>query len=172
MGIYVYTLRKKTIPVTLASGETVGANLFSYAYRYCGDYEDIRDAYRLSTEEKKYARSYRMRASNASRLADAAFAAPRSGIFVMGDEEKLDGCAVYDGLTKPVWYDCNKKVWGNTLGFLKRSGKRWLLSQTSEWREVSVGTKDGWVKRLERDTVRDGEIHKEIEGLGSTPYLA
>lgn len=33
MGVYIYTLRSKVVPLILPSGEKVRANLYSYAYR-------------------------------------------------------------------------------------------------------------------------------------------
>jgi hypothetical protein len=155
MGIYIYSLRAKTVALVVPSGEKVRANLYSYAYRYTsmwkGDY-----GYN----------SHQLTVENTKRNADNAFAAPRSGFVIMGDmEQGLEGCSVYTDVTASTYYDTDKFP-GTLIGWVRKEGKRLTVADRTEW---SKGTKalrgEVWVPIRTRSILIDGKYKYESEDI-------
>lgn len=88
MGIYVYSMRKRTKTVK-AEGRIVTANIFDYAYKVSNS--------AWWNEDK----GYLFRARNTDRLACAA----RADAIEKGREYVIVGDSIYKDVTNPVWYD-------------------------------------------------------------------
>jgi hypothetical protein len=134
MGIYVYTLRKKTVKLLLP--QKVDAHLLAYAYKdwWSWAYDD---------EEERRRNFIR---NNAARHAENAFNAMVSPYVVVGDPgESLQGREVYRDLKSPIWYDTDG-ITATIVGFVheiprgKRVQRRVL--PYSPW-EPSIKTIDG-----------------------------
>jgi hypothetical protein len=159
MGVYIYSLRAKTLPL-LVSGTKVSAHLYSYAYRYTsmwrGDY-----GYN----------SYKLTESNTERHAANVFGVGPVPFVIVGDiKDGLDGHSVYADVTKPVWYDTDKFP-GTLIGWVQKVGKSYQLADRTEW---SKGTKelrgDAWVPIRTRSIMIDGKAtyqSEDIEGVAT-----
>ena len=155
MGVYCYSIRAKTIAVTLPDGSKVRANLYSYAYKlssvWRGDY-----GYN----------SYRLTVNNTERNADQVFAKPRSGVIVVGDPERdLEGDAVYTDVTASQWWDTDRFP-GALLGWLERDGKGWRVADRTKWSEGKTLRGEVWLPFKSRSVMVDGKATREeiVEG--------
>jgi hypothetical protein len=157
MGIYIYTMRAKTVPLVLPFGQKVEANLYSYAYRYSsmwkGDY-----GYR----------GYTLTEANAKRNAENVFSSARSGPVIMGDiKTGLEGCSVYVDVTAGLWYDTDKFP-GTLIGWTKKLGRGYVVADRTEW---SKGTKalrgETWVPIRTRSIMIDGKATYQSEDISS-----
>ena len=155
MGVYIYSIRAKTVPLVMPFGQKVAANLYSYAYRltsvWPGDY-----GYR----------GYKLTETNTSRNADNVFSSPRSGVVIVGDAKSgLEGASVYADVTAGLWYDTDKFP-GNLIGWTKKVGKSYVVVDRTEW---SKGTKalrgDQWVPIRTRSVMIDGKATYQSEDL-------
>lgn len=130
MGVYIYTLRSKTVPLSVLGLGKVRANLLSYAYRYTS-------YWRGDPGE----RSYRFMTENAERNAHAAFAKYQGGYVIMGDLDdgllKLEGHSVYTNLEEAVYTD-TVKLKASHVGWVGVQGKGLYLSKQTPWRQVTV----------------------------------
>jgi len=155
MGIYIYSLRAKTVAITVPSGEKVRANLYSYSYKH----------YSMWKGDYGY-NSYQLTAENAKRNAENAFAAPRSGFIILGDPSRgLEGDAVYADVTAAQWWDTDKFP-GTLIGWLRKAGKGWTVADRTEW---SKGTKalrgETWVPIRTRSVMIDGRATYQSEDI-------
>src|SRR3954463_12446809 len=109
MGIYIYSIRAKTVPL-IVSGIKTSAHLYSYAYNY-------RSMWR---GDQGY-NSYKMTESNTKRNAETVFGIRKSVPFVIVGDTKtgLDQCTVYADVTKPIWCD-TEKFPGTVIGWVKK----------------------------------------------------
>lgn len=154
MGVYIYSLRAKTLPLVIdTAGTIVTAHLYSYAYRYTsmwrGDY-----GYN----------SYKLTESNTERHADNVMAGQESIPFVIvGDlKDGLEGHSVYANVTKAVWYDTDKFP-GTLIGWVRKEGKRYQLTDRTEWSTGKVQRGDQWVPYRSRSVMVDGKAtHEEV----------
>jgi len=155
MGIYIYTMRAKTIPLVMPSGEKVAANLYSYAYRYSsmwrGDY-----GYK----------GYTFTAENAARNAERTFSSPRSGVIIMGDVKGgLEGSGVYTDVTAGLWYDTDKFP-GTLVGWVRKAGRGYVVADRTEWSKGTKAHRDGvWVPVRTRSVMVDGKATYQSEDL-------
>lgn len=156
MGIYVYSVRAKTINLII-NHEKVSANLYSYAYRYTsmwrGDY-----GYN----------SYKMTESNTERNAQNVFGDRQTIPYVIVGDLKtgLDDCSVYANVTKPVHYDTDKFP-GTFIGWTKKAtDNRYYLCDQTEWTKGSKVFRDNvWVPIRTRSIIIDGVCTYQSEDL-------
>lgn len=155
MGIYIYSLRAKTVPL-FVSGIKTSAHLYSYAYRHTsiwrGDY-----GYN----------SYKLTESNTSRNAKMAFGDRKSVPFVIVGELNtgLDQCTVYADVTKPIWYDTDKFP-GTVIGWVKKVGTQYHLADRTDWSKGTKTLRDGvWVPIQTRMIMIDGVATYQSEDL-------
>jgi hypothetical protein len=130
MGVYIYTLRSKTVPLSVLGLGKVRANLLSYAYKYSNYWRG----------EPGY-KSYTFMTENAERNAEKAFANYQGGYVIMGDLDdgllKLEGNSVYTNLQEAVYVD-TVKLKANHVGWVGVQGKGLYLSKQTPWRQVTV----------------------------------
>jgi hypothetical protein len=155
MGIYIYSLRAKTVSITVPGAGKVKANLYSYSYKH----------YSMWKGDYGY-NSYQLTAENAKRNAENAFAAPRSGFVVMGDLSRgLEGDAVYRDVTAAQYWDTDKFP-GTLIGWLRKVGKGYTVADRTEW---SKGTKalrgETWVPIRTRMIMIDGKPTYQSEDI-------
>jgi hypothetical protein len=155
MGVYIYSIRAKTVPVVMPFGQKVEANLYSYAYRltsvWPGDY-----GYR----------GYKLTETNTERNASAVFAKDRSGVVIVGDlKDGLEGHGVYTDVTAGLWYD-TERFPGTLIGWVKKVGKSYVVVDRTEW---SKGTRElrgeQWVPVRTRSVMVDGVAKYESEDI-------
>lgn len=133
MGVYIYTLRAKTVALHVLGTGTVRANLYCYAYRYTSYWKG-------DPGEK----SYRFRTENAERNARNAFANYTGGhVIICSDDDlkegikALEGRSIYTNVTEPVYVD-TVKFPGTHVGWVGVQGKGLHLSKQTPWRQVTV----------------------------------
>jgi hypothetical protein len=130
MGVYIYTLRSKTVSLGVTGLGKVRANLLSYAYRYTSYWKGDPGE-----------RSYTFMTENAERNAHAAFAKYQGGYVIMGDLDegllKLEGSPVYHDLKEAVYVD-TVRLKANHVGWVGVQGKSLYLSKQTPWRNVIV----------------------------------
>jgi hypothetical protein len=130
MGVYIYTLRSKTVSLGVLGLGKVRANLLSYAYKYTSYWPG----------ERGY-KSYKFMTENAERNAERAFEAYQGGYVIMGDLDdgllKLEGHSVYTNLQEAVYVD-TVKLKANHVGWVGVQGKSLYLSKQTPWRNVTV----------------------------------
>lgn len=150
MGIYVYSLRAKTVTM----GQGVPVPLYSYAYKLCsmwkGDY-----GYN----------AYQMRVANTERHAEKAMGNRTSVPFVIVGEMKdgIEGAFVYADVTSPVWFDCDRFP-GRLVGFVQKVGKGYQISDRTEWSKpdtCKVGRDGKWFPVRYRLVMVNGEATRE-----------
>lgn len=151
MGVYIYTLRKRTLPIWV-EGERIVANLFSYAYK---------DWWGFAFGEEERRRNFIR--DNAARRAQEAWDSERSGYVVMGDPEYgWEDCAVYRDLQKPLWYDTDKLP-ATIVGYLHKIGRKWVVTPESSWQPFKRMVDGEWVPHERRFVIRDGQAHEELK---------
>lgn len=133
MGVYIYTLRARTVALHVVGTGTVRANLYCYAYRYTNYWKG----------EPGY-RSYTFRTENAERNAHKAFAKYTGGHVIMCSDDDLkegikalEGRSVYTNVTEPVYVD-TVKFPGTRVGWVGVQGNGLYLSKQTPWRQVTV----------------------------------
>lgn len=167
MGVYIYTLRAKTVSLGVLGMGKVRANLLSYAYKYSS-------YWRGDPGEK----SYTFMTENAERNAENAFATYQGGHVIMGDLDdgllKLEGCAVYTDLKEAVYVD-TVKLKANHVGWVGVQGKSLYLAKVTPWRNVTViqgpilgpqrqrSVMDD-LGRITTEVIRDGSDTVELQG--------
>jgi len=92
MGVYCYSIRAKTVAITLPDGSKVKANLYSYAYKLSSYWKGDRGY-----------NSYQFMVNNTERNADQVFAKPRSGYVILGDPER-DLAVALTNSGKPLFF--------------------------------------------------------------------
>lgn len=155
MGVYIYSLRAKTVALTMPSGSVVRANLYSYAYRMTSYWRGDRGY-----------NSYNLTVENTKRNADNAFAQPRSGVVIVGEMERgLEGLCVYNEVTASQWWDTDKFP-GTLIGWVEKVGKRYKVSDRTGWSEGKTMRGETWVPYRSRCVMVDGKATREeiIEG--------
>jgi len=150
MGVYCYSMRSKTMAVTLPDGRKVRANLYSYAYKLTSYWKG----------EPGY-NSYQFMVNNTERNADNVFAQPRSGVIILGDPTRdMEDDSVYTDVTASQWWDTDRFP-GTLIGFLKRDGRGWRVGDTTKWSTGKV-CKDGlWLPYKSRSVMVDGKVTRE-----------
>ncbi len=155
MGIYIYTLRAKTISMRLQSGEKVRCNLFAYAYKmesfWPGDFGE---------------RGYRLTESNAQRNSENAFRSPdRSGYAVLCSQNSdYEDMPVYRNITAGLWYDSDKFP-GEVVGFARSSGSKVEVSSSTSWSTGTYLRGEEWIPYRGRSHIKDGVCSHEREDL-------
>lgn len=158
MGVYIYSLRAKTVSLVLATGEKVKANLYSYAYRQSSMWRGDRGY-----------NSYNLTVENTERHANNAFAAERSGVVIVGDlKDGLEGSSVYGNVTASQWWDCEKFP-GEFMGWVAKIGKTYTITDRTKWTEGQTKNdeNDQWVPTRWRSVFVDGKIQHESVTVGS-----
>lgn len=162
MGVYVYSLRAKTVALMMPDGGPKAiANLFSYAYRLSWSDDDDR--------------GYRLLVSNTERNANAVFRKDgRSGVVIVGDMSKPDGIngdAVYTNLSASQWYDTDKFP-GTFVGWIEKVGRTYRVVDHTSWSECRVmhSTSNGdgpWISQRTRSVFVNGKIERQAIDIGS-----
>jgi len=165
MGVYIYTLRSKTVALGVLGLGKVRANLLSYAYRYTSYWKGDPGE-----------RSYSFMVENAERNAHKAFASYQGGYVIMGDLDdgllKLEGHSVYHDLKEAVYVD-TVKLKANHVGWVGVQGKSLYLAKQTPWRNVTVlsGDNPGPVRQrlvmddlglVAQETIREGSEYVEV----------
>jgi hypothetical protein len=158
MGIYIYSLRAKTVQLTVG-GANVTAHTYKYAYKsssiWRGDY-----GYN----------GYKLTEANTERNAHMAMGTRTVVPYVIIDNDikgdKLDGATVYANVTSPLWWDCDKFP-GDVAGWIKRVGRSYVLTDRTEWSTGTQSYGDGvWVNVRTRGIMIDGKCEYQTENLG------
>lgn len=150
MGVYVYSLRAKTVALTMPSGEKVRANLYSYSYKLSSYWKGDRGY-----------NSYNLTCENTVRHGDAAFNAPRSGVVIVGDaKDDLDGHSVYTDVTTGVWYDTDRFP-GTIVGWVEKVGKSLRVADRTKWSSGQVHDAGTWKPYRSRQVMVDGKATTE-----------
>lgn len=158
MGVYIYSLRAKTVALTMPSGENVRANLYSYAYRMTSYWKGDRGY-----------NSYNLTVENTKRHADNAFAQPRSGVVIVGDlgdgRKDLEGHSIYTDVTASQWWDTDRFP-GTLIGWVALDGKRYKVSDRTPWSEGKTLRGETWLPYRSRSVMVDGKATREeiVEG--------
>jgi hypothetical protein len=130
MGVYIYTLRSKTVALGVLGLGKVRANLLSYAYRHTSYWKG-----------EPGERSYTFMTENAERNAEKAFANYQGGHVIMGDLDdgllKLEGSPIYTDLKEAVYVD-TVRLKANHVGWVGVQGKSLFLSKQTPWRQTTV----------------------------------
>lgn len=133
MGIYVYTLRSRTVALGVTGLGKVRANLLCFAYRYTSYWKGDPGE-----------RSYTFMTENAARNAEKAFASYTGGhVIICSDDDlkagltSLEGRSVYTDLKECVYYD-TERLKANHVGWVGVQGKSLYLAKQTPWREVTV----------------------------------
>lgn len=160
MGVYIYTLRSKTVALGVLGLSKVRANLLSYAYRHTSYWKGDPGE-----------RSYTFMTENAERNAEKAFATYQGGYVIMGDLDdgllKLEGCPVYHDLKEAVYVD-TVKLKANHVGWVGVQGKSLYLAKVTPWRQVTVVQGPILGPQRQRYTMDDcGKITQEVIREGS-----
>lgn len=160
MGVYIYTLRAKTVALGVLGMGKVRANLLSFAYRYTSYWKG----------DPGY-RSYTFMTENAERNAEIAFSKYTGGYVIMGDLDegllKLEGCPVYHDLKEAVYVD-TVRLKANHVGWVGVQGKSLYLSKATPWRNVTVLSGDRPGPQRQRYVMDDcGRITQEAVREGS-----
>lgn len=160
MGVYIYTLRSKTVALGVLGLGKVRANLLSYAYKYTNYWRG----------EPGY-KSYTFMTENAERNANTAFANYQGGYVIMGDLDdgllKLEGHSVYTDLKEAVYVD-TVRLKANHVGWVGVQGKSLYLSKQTPWREVNVLQGPILGPQRQRLTMDDlGRVTQEVIREGS-----
>lgn len=160
MGVYIYTLRSKTVALGVLGLGTVRANLLSFAYRYTSYWPGDRGY-----------KGYKFMTENAERNAERAFEAYQGGYVIMGDLDdgllKLEGHAVYTDLKEAVYVD-TVKLKANHVGWVGVQGKSLYLSKQTPWRNVTVLSGDIPGPQRQRLVMDDlGRVTQEVQREGS-----
>ena len=131
MGIYVYSMRKKTVNIVV-DGNAVKANLFSYSYKEWWSF-----AFGKEQARREFI------ANNTERIGQAAFESPRSGYVVVGDaEDDHHGATVYKDVTRGTWVDTIDFP-GTAVGFLHKEGKNLVMRDHSPWKRHNIIKENG-----------------------------
>jgi hypothetical protein len=131
MGMYVYTMRKRTVKIELPTGEIVDANLMLCDFR-----ANTRSVFKKPSVEDK-------RREDRLKKAEQIAAAPRSGYVVesYGVSKDKNGridyseAKVYDNVTSGVWCDSHPFP-GRLIGLLKKHKGRWQVVDESEFMDA------------------------------------
>ena len=163
MGVYIYSLRAKTVALTMPSGVKVRANLYSYAYRMTSYWKG----------DVGY-NSYRLTEQNTERNAESAFAQPRSGVVIVGDlKDGLEGDRVYTDVTAARWWD-TEKFPGTFAGWVAKVGKSYRVTDRTKWSDCTVNgvpmrTRlvmiDGKATYQSVDIGSEADIEREVQEL-------
>ena len=152
MGVYIYTMRKKTVNVVIGHA-TVKANLFLFAYK----------DHWIFDLGKEHARR-KFRENNAHRIGQEAFNSKRSGYVIDGDPDiGFHGARVYNNVTNGIWVDTGKFP-GTLIGYAHLEGKKLVMRPESPWWTCKVYDKDGgqFVSSEVREIVQpDGKLVTE-----------
>lgn len=167
MGVYVYSLRAKTIALTMPFGEKLHANMFSFAYRLANVWPGDRGYH-----------GYMLTVENTDRNADNEFKNPdRSGVVVVGDyatikSGKLEGHAVYTDVTAATWVD-TEKFPGTFIGWIAKAGKGYRVADHTKWSDVLVQSDggDSWIPMRSRSVLVGNKIEQERVIVGSEEHL-
>jgi hypothetical protein len=146
MGVYVYTLRKKTITLQTQDGP-VKARLCSFAYKPLYSYFLTP----INEETQRRQAAYLRGARNA-------FDTYHGGYVVVVDNSDIEGAHVYRDMTQPTWTD-TANFPGTPVGVVKIVGKRLHLAQESNWLAGGV-VNDRLFKY--RTTLKDGTFQDEV----------
>lgn len=160
MGIYIYSLRAKKVPVVI-DGVISEANLYAYSYRYNSAYETGD----YSREEGRSARAYMARVSRSEKVAREAFK-DKARYAILCNETSADGfegCEVYDGILEPSWSDCFKIPMGPLVGWARRTklGRKaaWMVNGQTDWAKVIMFPGGTMLRRV---VVADGEAREQL----------
>lgn len=117
MGVYVYTMRKKTRKV---NGTDV--RFFSFAYK--PSYSFCPTGYSLERSMQRY-----------DAAAEAAFADYDGGPVMIADPEDkdLNGARVYRNVKSSIWNDAYEFP-GEFIGYIKQNGRKLSLVGEHRWR--------------------------------------
>jgi hypothetical protein len=150
MGVYIYSLRAKTVALTMPSGEKVRANLYSYAYKMTSYWKGDRGY-----------NSYNLMVENTKRHGSNAFDAPRSGVVIVGDaKDDLDGHSVYTNVTTGEWCDVERFP-GTLVGWVERVGKSLRVADRTKWSSGQVHDNGVWKPYRSRSVMVDGKATTE-----------
>lgn len=158
MGVYIYSLRAKTVALTMPSGENVRANLFSYAYKMTSYWRGDRGY-----------NSYNLMVENTKRHGANAFEAPRSGVVIVGDLDDgragLVGNSVYTDVTSGEWCDVERFP-GTLIGWVDMVGKALVVADRTKWSEGKTLRGEVWLPYRSRSVMVDGKATREeiVEG--------
>ena len=141
MGMYVYTLRKKTRKL-----QGVDAHYFGYAYKPSWSWS-------WNNERRHKAMMDRYDAAG-----DAAFEAYEGGPVIVADpgDKDLNGCRVYRNVRSGRWNDCNEFP-GEAIGFVKQEGRKLTLVSEHRWRATMPND------RTFVEYVKDGKFTQRVE---------
>lgn len=157
MGIYIYSLRAKTVQLDV-SGTKVPVHLYSYAYRYSsmwrGDYGYT---------------GYKLTEANTERHAHNVMGDRTTIPYVIVGDFKdrggIEGATVYANVTSPVWFDTDKFP-GTVAGWVRKVGKGYVLADRTEWQGNTKAHRDGvWVPVRTRSIMIDGKATYQSEDL-------
>jgi hypothetical protein len=163
MGVYIYTLRAKTVALHVLGTGRVRANLYCFAYRYTSYWKG-------DPGEK----SYTFRTENAERNARNAFANYTGGhVIICSDDDlkegikALEGRCIYTNVTEPVYVD-TVKFPGAHVGWVGVQGNGLYLSKQTPWRNVIV-TQGAILGPQRQRLVMDalGQVTQEVIREGS-----
>ena len=150
MGVYIYSLRKRTVNI-LVDGEKTKANLFSFSYK-----EHWSFAFGREQARREFI------TNNTERTGQAAFDSPRSGYVVIGDADyDHHGATVYANVTQGTWVD-TLPFPGTAVGFLHKEGKNLVMRDHSPWERHNIIKENGETSPEEwRFVLADGKIVTE-----------
>jgi len=139
MGIYVYTLRRKTRKV---SG--VDVRYYSYAYK---------PSYTFTTSY-----NLKQRIQRHEKAAKAAFEDYDGGPVMIADadDKDLNGRPVYRKARTPIWHDCDDFP-GELIGFIKQDGHKLTLVSEYRWRAQQPND------RTFVEYIKDGKLASRVE---------
>jgi hypothetical protein len=159
MGVYIYTMRAKTLPLYIFPDGDVQANLYSFAYRYTSYWKGDRGY-----------NSYNLMCSNAHRHAHDAFAKERSGYVIVGDLDdgrlNLEGHSVYKDVKEAIWTD-TERFPGTLVGWVGVQGKSLILTDRTPWAEGKVCDEGMWKPYKSRSILEHGIVRHEriVDGV-------
>ncbi len=155
MGVYIFSIRAKTVALAMPDGVEVRANLYSYAYRMTSYWPGDRGA-----------NGYRMTEANTRRNADNVFAAPRSGVVIVGEIKQgrdLDDCSVYTDVTSSQWWDTDRFP-GTFVGWAEKVGNKYRVTDHTKWTECKSFRDGVWVDCRTRCTFDGVKVtHESVD---------
>lgn len=159
MGIYIYSLRARTVQLSIG-GSKVTAHTYKYAYKQ----------YSMWKGDYGY-NSYKLTETNTERNAHSAMGNRTVVPYIIIDNDipslkGLDGATVYANVTAPLWWDCEKFP-GDIVGWVKRVGRSFVLTDRTEWSTGSQCERNGeWRNVRTRSIMIDGKYEYQVEDLG------
>ena len=139
MGVYVYTMRRKTRKVS-------GVDVRFYAYAYKPSYS-FKTNYSLERSIQRY-----------HAAAEAAFADYDGGPIMIADPDSKDltGVPVYRNVRIAIWNDMNPFP-GEIIGFIKQEDRKLTLVSEHRWRAQYPND------RTFIEYIKDGQLAQRVE---------